>query len=323
MEGGGGHPGSIHKQKQAMQQQKLQKQQEEQLEIEKERKAKKRLYQLIIKQLEDDGFIGAANAVAEATMTAPSAAKLEPQRLAQLVTLAIDTERERSGELVIDEQEDDTEMKGGLDLDSGKPDSAKVTGFVTRFITTHKGSVRVARYSRDGKYVVTGSEDHSLKLLDVNKMHYHHQTKSEVEDYASARPVIRTFYDHTGPVNDIDLHPYRPVVASASKDTTIKFFDYTKASMKRSFRYIQESNNVRTLNFHPSGDFLIVGTDHNVLRLYDVNTFQCFSSSNPQDHHFSPINQVRYVITVTSPCWLSIGNMLHTHFMRHDYPHIL
>jgi cleavage stimulation factor subunit 1 len=68
---------------------------------------------------------------------------------------------------------------------------------VTRFITTHKGSVRTAKFTRDGKYVVTGSADSSLKLLDVEKMHYHHQTKGEVEEYTQARPVIRTFYDHT------------------------------------------------------------------------------------------------------------------------------
>jgi hypothetical protein len=40
------------------------------------------------------------------------------------------------------------------------------------------------------------------KLLDVEKMHYHHQTKAEVEDYAAARPVIRTFYDHTQVIQD-------------------------------------------------------------------------------------------------------------------------
>jgi cleavage stimulation factor subunit 1 len=51
---------------------------------------------------------------------------------------------------------------------------------------------------------------------------------------------------------------------------------------------------VRTIHIHPSGDYLLVGTDHNIVRFYDLNTFQCFTSSNPQDHHFSPINQVRF-----------------------------
>jgi cleavage stimulation factor subunit 1 len=49
-----------------------------------------------------------------------------------------------------------------------------------------------------GKFVATGSADTSIKLLDVGKMKSYNQNKSEHgEDFAPARPVIRTFYDHT------------------------------------------------------------------------------------------------------------------------------
>jgi cleavage stimulation factor subunit 1 len=62
--------------------------------------------------------------------------------------------------------------------------------FGTSFITTHKGPCRVAAFSLDGKWAATGSQDTSVKLLDVAKMN----VKSEsLED----RPVIRTLYDHT------------------------------------------------------------------------------------------------------------------------------
>jgi cleavage stimulation factor subunit 1 len=45
--------------------------------------------------------------------------------------------------------------------------------------------------------VATGSTDTSIKLLDVEKMKMYNQMKTEHgEDYAPARPVIRTFYDH-------------------------------------------------------------------------------------------------------------------------------
>lgn len=46
--------------------------------------------------------------------------------------------------------------------------------------------------------MATGSEDTSIKLLDVEKMKTYNQTKTEHgEDFAPARPAIRTFYDHT------------------------------------------------------------------------------------------------------------------------------
>ena len=51
---------------------------------------------------------------------------------------------------------------------------------------------------------------------------------------------------------------------------------------------------LRSISFHPSGDFLLVGTQHPTLRLYDVNTFQCFVSCNPLDQHTDTISGVSY-----------------------------
>lgn len=39
---------------------------------------------------------------------------------------------------------------------------------------------------------------------------------------------------------------------------------------------------------------MLVGTDHNVVRIYDIATLVCYGSPVPQDHHVSPINQVRW-----------------------------
>lgn len=58
----------------------------------------------------------------------------------------------------------------------------------------------------------------------------------------------------------LDFHPAVSVLASGSKDSTVKFFDYSKPSVKKSYRTVQEVASVRALNFHPSGDFIIVGT---------------------------------------------------------------
>lgn len=51
------------------------------------------------------------------------------------------------------------------------------------------------------------------------------------------------------------------VIASGSNDCTIKFFDYSKPSVKRSYRVIQEVASVKTLMFHPSGDYVLIGTE--------------------------------------------------------------
>jgi len=115
------------------------------------------------------------------------------------------------------------------------------------------------------------------------------------EDFAGARPVTRTFYDHTQAINDLDFHPVAPILISCSKDCSIKFYDHSQSTVKRAFRYLQDTHNVRTIHFHPCGEYVLAGTEHPILRLYDVNTFKCYCSNNRlHEQHQSPINQVRY-----------------------------
>jgi cleavage stimulation factor subunit 1 len=84
----------------------------------------------------------------------------------------------------------------GLDLE-GESAPRTPPNFTTKFITTHKSEVRVAKFSPDGKFVVTGSEDTSIKFLDVLKMKNYTETKQEsTEDFAPSKPMIRSFYDH-------------------------------------------------------------------------------------------------------------------------------
>jgi len=64
--------------------------------------------------------------------------------------------------------------------------------------------------------------------------------------------------------------------------------------MKRAYKHITDSHNVRSIQFHPSGDFLLSATDHTMIRLYDVTTFQAYVSCDTDSQHLAPINQVRY-----------------------------
>jgi len=260
---------------------------------------KRYLYQLILSQLRHDGYHGVATQLSESSMTPfPELDKEEKGKLETLVKSAIHSERQQGN---ADTQKMDVSTKvakdiKGLDLESEARDPVQKRPFpnyTTRFITTHKDGCRVAKFSPDGKLVATGSMDTSIKLLDVEKMLAYSQVKNETDDITLARPVIRTFYDHTERVNDLDFHPTLPVLVSAAADCTIKFYDYS-SSVKRGFKFLQDSHNVRTINLHPSGDYVIAGTEHNMIRLYDINTRQAFVSPNTDQNHFGPINQVRF-----------------------------
>eukprot|EP01111_Echinosteliopsis_oligospora_P012948 TRINITY_DN4523_c0_g1_i1.p1 TRINITY_DN4523_c0_g1~~TRINITY_DN4523_c0_g1_i1.p1 ORF type:complete len:430 (+),score=108.75 TRINITY_DN4523_c0_g1_i1:43-1332(+) len=261
------------------------------------------LYHLIISQLQHDGMNKAAEEVCRETMIPISS--VDPNHKNKLYTLLqhlLDREKDinfldiETENIAIDSIEDHATKTLDLDLGSSPPPPIHFPNFTTKFITTHKGPCRIATFSPDGKYVATGSTDNSIKLLDVMKMKSFNETKQETtDDFAPTRPVVRTFYDHSQPISCLDFHPVFPVLASSSKDSTIRLYELSvKASQKRAFKCIQDTHPVRCVNFHPTGEYLIAGTEHTMLRIYDMHTLQAFVSRHPSDHHFGPITMARY-----------------------------
>ena len=76
------------------------------------------------------------------------------------------------------------------------------------------------------------------------------------------------------------------------QDGTVKLFNCSKLGVKRAFKFVQDSSAVRSISVHPSGQFVLVGTDERLVRLYNLETFQCFAAPNAADHHHSGIHQV-------------------------------
>ncbi|XJO75133.1 hypothetical protein BDV3_005853 [Batrachochytrium dendrobatidis] len=151
--------------------------------------------------------------------------------------------------------------------------------YTTLFTTTHRLGCRALAFSPDGRYIATGSQDTTMKILDTQRLVMQQNESSE------ERKVVRTLYDHTGAVNDIQFHPNGNVLASGSDDCQIKLFDMNKMHVKRAFRYLPDAYPIRSIRFHPSGDYLISGTDHHAVRIYDIHTMKCFIPSNPADNH--------------------------------------
>ncbi|XP_032074923.1 cleavage stimulation factor subunit 1 isoform X1 [Thamnophis elegans] len=262
-------------------------------------KDRQQLYRLIISQLLYDGYINIANGLINEVK--PQSVCAPSEQLLHLIKLGMEND-DSAVQYAIGRS--DTVAPGtGIDLEFDadvQTMSPEASEYETCYVTSHKGPCRVATYSRDGQLIATGSADASIKILDTERMLAKSAMPIEVMMNETAQqnmenhPVIRTLYDHVDEVTCLAFHPNEQILASGSRDYTLKLFDYSKPSAKRAFKYIQEAEMLRSISFHPSGDFILVGTQHPTLRLYDVNTFQCFVSCNPQDQHTDAICSVNY-----------------------------
>lgn len=134
----------------------------------------------------------------------------------------------------------------GLDLEfetEGSAIAPEPASYETAYVTSHKQACRAGAFSYDGQLVATGSVDASIKILDVERM----LAKSAPEENDTGRgeqqghPVIRTLYDHTDEVSFLEFHPKEPILASGSRDCTVKLFDISKASVKKAHKVLSVS----------------------------------------------------------------------------------
>ncbi|CAH1988371.1 unnamed protein product [Acanthoscelides obtectus] len=260
-------------------------------------KTREFLYKLIISQLFYDGHQSIGQSLQQAVQAEPNAAPSD--RLFHLVLTGLEHEpsyKERPQPHI---GIGNSQIGPGLDLEfeteSNVP-APEPALYETAYVTSHKGNCRAGCFSADGQLIATGSVDASIKILDVDRM----LAKSAPDEMDPSRgeqqghPVIRTLYDHMEEVTCLEFHPKEPVLCSGSKDSTIKLFDISKASVKKAFKTITESEPIKAFSFHPGGDHLLVATQHPVIRLYDMNTMQCFVCAFPQHQHTQAVTYVKW-----------------------------
>ncbi|EPY31737.1 cleavage stimulation factor subunit 1 [Strigomonas culicis] len=83
--------------------------------------------------------------------------------------------------------------------------------------------------------------------------------------------VARQFTEHTQSVEVMRFHPTRPLILSGGHDGDVYIRDFSQPDTKILW-HIHDTFPIRSAAFHPTGEYVLVGTDHVVPRLINIQT---------------------------------------------------
>ncbi|MCA2957525.1 hypothetical protein, partial [Microcystis sp. M010S1] len=135
----------------------------------------------------------------------------------------------------------------------------------------HDNSVLSVNFSPDGKTLVSGSDDKTIKLWNV-------ETGKE----------IRTLYGHDNSVTSVNFSPDGKTLVSGSDDNTIKLWNVETGQEIRTL-YGHDSY-VSSVNFSPDGKTLVSGSYDKTIKLWDVETGQEIRTLYGHDNFVYSVN---------------------------------
>ena len=147
-----------------------------------------------------------------------------------------------------------------------------------RNLETDKGeSVTSVAFSLDGQMIASGSDDATIKLLDLRRTDglswdsIYKQSSSDSAKNSVVDPIV--LLDHTARVWSVAFNPNSQRLASGSDDWTIRLWDLSKTEEKpKVLKELKEQHNfwVGSVAFSPDGQKLASGSYDKTIRLWDL-----------------------------------------------------
>ena len=119
----------------------------------------------------------------------------------------------------------------------------------------HTGLVRAVAFSPDGKSIVSGSWDDTIRVWEV-----------------ASGSAVSVLARHTSDVNAVAFSPDGKILASASDDRTVRVWDAATGRELQSLR--SHTDSVMAVAFSPDGKYVASGSKDKTIRLWDVATGQ-------------------------------------------------
>jgi WD40 repeat protein len=116
----------------------------------------------------------------------------------------------------------------------------------------HLGAVKIAAFSPDGKFLVTGGRDKTAKLWEI----------------ASGREM-RTFLGHEATVQALKFSIDGKFIATGSTDQTVKLWNIETGELIRTYKV---KDRVTTIDFTSDGKYMVVGGEEFIGYIFETET---------------------------------------------------
>lgn len=264
------------------------------------------IYQLMISQLYHDGYTDAADAVAASTgcVVADLPNRSGGRRLERLVANGMAVEATHAMELksfhateIVERYLSRAQLRLPAHMHAAQLKSTFAVGHMKeRFVSSSLGGViRCCVFSPDGSMVVVGGSNKvgarlfsletifgSMNLSDLRSTNTLTALSEEPTTDAAQQPPsgaihantatslaeARYFTKHRLTVEAAKFHPTEPLMVTGGREGDVYMWSYrnpTGVDMARTL--LQDTYPVRSLDISPSGDYALIATDHNVIRL--------------------------------------------------------
>lgn len=170
-------------------------------------------------------------------------------------------------------------------------------------LNSHQKSITAINFSPNGRYLVSGSQDHLVKLWDLQNSQY------------------LNLSDHQDQVTAVEFSPNGQYIASASLDKTVKIWNIQGNLVKNITQYQAA---VIALNYSQDGQYLATASADNLIKIWDSqgNLYQSFPAREGGINAltFSPNSQLLATTSndATVRMWDLQGNLKQT--FKQDQP---
>jgi len=131
-----------------------------------------------------------------------------------------------------------------------------ITGTCISILSGHTHWLDSVAFSSDGRYLVSGSCDKTVKLWDI-------QTGGD----------IKTFHGHTGRIDSVSISWDCTTIASGSRDKTIRLWDTQTGECHHIID--EHKDRINIVIFSPTNSQLLISaSEDNTIRWWDVNGHQ-------------------------------------------------